>query len=103
MRHHIPITTINEALRARQEAIRARRWKTAILVLVGVGIAFLILALLAGCGPRDEHRDRCDAKGGIVGTQYDHNHNVKAHTCIVKGKTVDVWSLPAPTPAPNWQ
>lgn len=72
---------------------------TLFVSLLAVGL----LLILTACGPRDEHRERCDAKGGTVGTQYDHNHNVKAHTCIVHGKTVDVWSMPAPTPAPNWQ
>lgn len=84
---------------ARRRLIRARVG----MALFGLLLGAALLLLLTACGPKDEHRDRCEAKGGTVGTQYDHNHNVKTHTCIVHGKTVDIWSMPAPTPEPNWQ
>lgn len=75
-------------------------WRAAV---VAAAVALLLLMFLTACDPKDEHRQRCEDKGGVVGTQYDHNHNVKAHTCLLHGKVVDVWSMPAPTPEPNFQ
>jgi hypothetical protein len=48
VRRNVPIWTVQSTLEARKQAIRARRWKRVILVLVGMGLAFVLLALLAG-------------------------------------------------------
>lgn len=77
--------------------MRARFW---VAVLAGM-LAVAALCGASSCSGRDAHRDRCERQGGTVGAQYDRAGNVKAHTCTVDGRTVDVWSLPAPMPQPQ--
>lgn len=87
---------------AHRAVVWAKRAQFAMVVAVVLIVAAFVLLLVSACGPKDEHRERCERQGGTVGTQYDHNHNVKAHTCLLKGKVIDVWSMPAPTPEPRW-